>query len=396
MMFVEWFVWGLWFVPLWQYLNSLGFTASQIAWSYNTAAIAAVVSPVFIGVIADRYFSSQKVLAVLHLVGSGAMLLVAQQESFQAIFSLLLLYSLAYMPTISLTNSIAFRNLNDPSRDFPRVRVLGTIGWIFSGVLVGFVPAMLGFDDISSTNIPLIIAAIASLIMAVFSFSLPDTPPDATVTPMNISTLLGIDAISLMKDRNFRVFILCSFLFTIPLAFYYQLANGYLSQVGLTYATGWMSLGQVSEIFFMLALPFFLRRFGIKKVLLLGFIAAAVRYGFFVYGGTGHFFLTSLLFAGILLHGVSYDFYFVTAYMYVDKVAPIRSRASAQGFFALITLGLGEFTGNWVAGNVSEYYTLTEPIGALTVDWSGVWMFGMLIIIFVAMLFYFLFQEREG
>ena len=396
MMFIEWFIWGAWFVPLWQYLDKLGFSATQIAWSYSCTGIAAIVSPVLVGVIADRYFSAQKVLACLHAAGAVVLLAITQQTVFSSFLPLLLLYALIYMPTVAVTNSIAFINLEDTERDFPRVRVLGTIGWIFSGVVVGFLPTMLGFDDISTTNIPFVVTAVASILLAVYALFLPDTPPQGRGSKIDVKELLGLNALGMLKDRTFAVFALCSFLFCIPLAFYYQFANGYLTQVGLPNATGWMSLGQVSEIFFMVSLPFFLKRYGIKKVLLLGLITAAIRYGFFMIGGVENLFVYALLFGGILLHGASYDFYFVTAYIYTDRKAPAHMRSAAQGLLTLICMGMGSLIGNQVGGQVLEYYALVEPAGAETFDWFAVWGVGAGIIIAVMLLFLSAFRGSES
>lgn len=297
MMFIEWFIWGAWFVPLWQILNTNGFTPTEIAWSYACTAIAAILSPILVGSITDRFFPAQKVLSVMLLAGAGLMYLAAQQTEFSTFFPLLLGYSLTYMPTIALTNSIAFSNVDDVERDFPRIRVMGTIGWIASGIAIGFLPSWLGYGDISSSNIPLIITALSSALLGVFALTLPNTPPKST-GKLNLKVMLGLDAMVLLKDRNFLAFFVCSFMFSMPLAFYYIFANGFLTEVGMSNATGWMTLGQFSEIFFMLALPFFTKRFGIKKVLLLGLFTAAIRYGFFVYGSAEAWYLYSLLFFG--------------------------------------------------------------------------------------------------
>lgn len=335
MMFIEWFIWGAWFVPLWLWLNKSGFTAGEIGWSYACTAIAAILSPILVGSLTDRFFSAQKVLAVLMFVGAVLMYFAAQQTTFSGFFPLLLAYSLTYMPTIALTNSIAFANVPDVERDFPRIRVMGTIGWIVSGLVCGFLPQMMGYSDISPTNIPLLIAAGSSVLLGIFAFMLPDTPPKST-GKLDLKVMLGLDALILLRDKNFLVFFFCSFLFAMPLAFYYIFANGYLTEVGMQNATGWMTLGQFSEIFFMLALPFFTTRFGIKKVLLLGLITAAIRYGFFVYGGADQYFTYALLFLGILLHGVSYDFYYVTAYIYVDKSTGTHAYGGARANHALL------------------------------------------------------------
>lgn len=342
MMFVEWFIWGAWFVPLWLWLSKSDFSAGEIGWSYACTAIAAILSPILVGSITDRFFSAQKVLAVLMFAGALLMYFAAQQTTFAGFFPLLLAYSLTYMPTIALTNSIAFANVPDVERDFPRIRVMGTIGWIASGLACGFLPQMLGYADISPTNIPLLITAGSSALLGVFAFFLPDTPPKST-GKMDIKVMLGLDALILLRDKNFLVFFFCSFLFAMPLAFYYIFANGYLTEVGMKNATGWMTLGQFSEIFFMLALPFFTKRFGIKKVLLLGLVTAAIRYGFFIYGSADEYFTYALLFLGILLHGVSYDFYYVTAYIYVDKKSPRAYAYRRAGADHALLPGLRQF-----------------------------------------------------
>lgn len=395
MMFLEWFIWGAWFVPLWQYLNNIGFSTTQIAWCYSSTAISAIVSPVFVGVVADRYFSAQKILAGLHIAGAILLLALTQQKEFEYFFPLLLVYALLYMPTVALTNSIAFKNLDDVENGFPRVRVLGTIGWIISGVSVGFIPSLIGMGDISTTSIPFVVAAAASLALGIYSLKLPDTPATATSEPVRLGELVGLDAIKMLKDRAFLIFVVCSFLFSIPLAFYYQFANGYLSQVGMENATGWMSLGQFSEIFFMLSLPLLLKRFSIKKVLLLGLLTAALRYLFFMFGDAGSLGHYALLFGGILLHGASYDFYFVTAYIYADRKAPAHMRAAAQGFLTLVCMGFGSLVGNQIGGRVLEYCTLAQPVGAETFDWFTVWGIGLAFIVVVTVLFVALFSEKD-
>lgn len=395
MMFVEWFIWGAWFVPLWQYLNKLGFSPSEIAWSYSSTAIAAILSPVLVGVIADRYFAAQKVLGWLHLVGGALMLLLAWQTQFSTFFPLLVVYALTYMPTVALTNSIAFANIRDTEKDFPRIRVLGTLGWIASGLVVGFMlPPLLGMDNVSDTNMPLIVTALASVLLGLYSFMLPHTPPKVGQRT-DIKDLLGLNALGLLRDRSFAIFALCSFLFCMPLAFYYQFANGYLTQVGLENATGWMTLGQVSEIFAMLALPFLLKRYGIKKVLLLGFVTAGIRYVLFIYGGTADVLMYSMLFIGVLLHGVSYDFYFVTGYIYVDKKAPAHMRTAAQGLITLICQGFGSFIGNWLGGRAMTAFQLPEAHNGMTFDWFTVWGVGAAMVFAVMLLFILFFREKN-
>ncbi|EPQ5227985.1 nucleoside permease [Providencia stuartii] len=395
MMFIEWFIWGAWFVPLWLFLNKSGFTPSQIAWSYACTAIAAIISPILVGSITDRFFAAQKVLAVLMFAGAVFMFFAAQQTEFSSFFPLLLAYALTYMPTIALTNSIAFSNVEDVERDYPRIRVMGTIGWIASGIACGFLPSMMGFGDISATNIPLLVTAASSALLGFFTYFLPDTPPKGT-GKMSIKVMLGLDAIVLLRDRNFLVFFVCSFLFAMPLAFYYIFANGYLTEVGMKNATGWMTLGQFSEIFFMLALPFFTKRFGIKKVLLLGLITAAIRYAFFIYGDADHLFTYGLLFLGILLHGVSYDFYYVTAYIYVDKKTPVHMRTAAQGLITLCCQGFGSLLGYSLGGQMMEnLFSYGEPVNGQTFNWAGMWGFGAAMIVVITIVFMLMFKESS-
>lgn len=396
MMFVEWFIWGAWFVPLWQFLNTNGFTPTEIAWSYACTAIAAIVSPILVGSVADRFFPAQKVLSTMLFAGAGLMYFAAQQTEFSTFFPLLMLYSLTYMPTIALTNSIAFSNVEDVERDFPRIRVMGTIGWIASGIACGFLPGWLGYGDISATNVPLLLTAASSAALGAFSLLLPNTPPSST-GKIDIKAMLGMDALVLLKDKSFLTFFIASFLFSMPLAFYYIFANGYLTEVGMSNATGWMTLGQFSEIFFMLALPFFTKRYGIKNVLLLGLVTAAIRYLFFVFGGAEEIFTYGLLFAGILLHGVSYDFYFVTAYIYVDKKAPAHMRTAAQGLITLGCQGIGSLLGYRLGGILMEkMFAYDEPVNGLTFDWAGMWGFGAAMITVITIFFVMFFREPSG
>lgn len=396
MMFFEWFIWGAWFVPLWQYLNRLGFTPMEVAWSYSSTAIASLISPLLIGLVADRYIAAQKVMGWMHILGGLLMILLTWQTSFSSFFPVIVVYALTYMPTVALSNSIAFANIQDVNKDFPRIRVMGTIGWIASGLVVGFIlPIALRMDDVSDTSTPLLVAALASFFLGLYSFTLPNTPP-TTSQHQDILSRLGLNALGLLRDRNFAIFALCSFLFCMPLAFYYQFANGYLTQVGMKQATAWMTLGQFSEIFAMLALPFLLKRYGIRKVLLLGFATAALRYILFMYGGTSGMLVYSLLFIGILLHGVSYDFYFVTGYIYVDQKAPQRMRTAAQGLITLICQGAGDLVGNWLGGRAMTAFSLAEKKDGMTFDWTMVWGVGTTMVVAVMLLFFFFFREKEN
>lgn len=396
MMFMESFIFGAWFVPLWQFLSANDFTPSQIAWSYACTAIASLISPLLVGVIADRFFAAQKVLSFLMFAGALFMFAASQQTEFIGFFIFLMLYSLTYMPTIALANSITFSNIDNVEQDFPRIRVLGTIGWIFSGIVCGFVPTWLGYDDISSSNIPLLISVFGSFCLGIFALTLPSTPPSKK-SSVSLKELFGLDALVLLKDRNFLIFFFVSFMFSVPISFYYTFANGYLTEVGLDNATGWMSLGQFSEIFFMLALPFFIKRFGIRTILLAGLFTAALRYGFFAFANAEYWYMASLLFAGILLHGISYDLFFVTGFIYVDKKAEHKIRTSAQGLLVLACNGIGQLLGYNIGGALMEkMFTYSEPVNGLTFNWAGMWAFGAIFIAIIFIIFLLFFKEDKN
>ena len=400
MMFLQFFVWGAWFVTMWRYLNHLNFDGTQIGAAYSTTGWAAVISPFFVGMIADRFFSAQKVLAFLHLVGAGLMAWVSTITDPLLFFWVLLAYTVCYMPTLSLSNSISFAQMTNPETEFPPIRVLGTIGWIAAGLLVGFMPkSVFGLDTIEDTNIPMRIAAASSLLLAIYCMFLPNTPPKSTGQKVTASDILGLKALGLLKDRSFAIFILCSLLICIPLSFYYQSANGFLGEIGLKNAAAKMTLGQVSEFFFMLTMPFFLARLGIKKLMLVAMAAWILRYVFFAFGNTQSTLTTSLLYLGILLHGICYDFFFVTGQIYVDKKAPADIRAGAQGFIAFVTLGLGMIIGNLINGVVTRRYTVTSMTDGLettTHNWQAIWLIPAVMAVAVVGLFALTFADRTA
>ena len=385
MMFVQYFIYGAWLVTLGTFLGrSLGATGTQVGLAYMMPAIAAMLSPFVVGMIADRFFATERVLAALHLVGGVLLYLATMQSTFEGFAWLFLAYTLCFMPTLALTNSISFDNMQDPGREFPRIRVLGTIGFIAVGLIIG----ALGAD---ATALPLRIGAAASIAMAIYCLTLPHTPPHNAGKPLSARDVLGLDALALLKDRSFAVFVLGSFLLCIPLQFYYAFTNPFLNEIGVSGAAGKMTFGQMSEIGFMLLMPWFIVRLGIKRMLLVGMAAWTARYVLFAYGDAGSGMW--MLYLGILLHGICYDFFFVTGQIYVDQRADVRIRAAAQGFIALVTLGAGQAIGSWLSGRVVDMYA-TGAGTAVQHDWRAIWFVPAMGALGVMLLFAALFKPK--
>ena len=385
MMFLEYFVWGAWYVTMGTYLGSnLEFSGTQIGLAYGTLAIAAMISPFIVGLIADRFFAAERFLGVIHLIGAGLLYYLTQATSFGVFYSLLLAYSLCYMPTIALTNSLSFHQMKDPEKEFPPIRVLGTLGFIASVSLVSFMKV----EDQAS---PFMLAAVSSVILGIYSFFLPHTPPKSKGMKLSTREILGLDALALLKNPSFLVFFIASILICIPLQFYYTFANLFLNNIGMEYAGSKMTLGQWAEVGFLLVMPFFFKRYGIKWMLLVGMASWALRYILFAFGDLGP--NVWMLYAGIILHGICYDFFFVTGQVYVDKKSPESLRSSMQGLITFATYGVGLFIGSVVSGPIVDFYKTSD--NPTTYDWGEIWILPAAFSLVILLLFGFLFKEGK-
>jgi nucleoside transporter len=347
MMFLQFFIWGAWYVTAPNYLGTIGFTAGDFSWTYSVGPIAGILSPFFVGMIADRFFPAQKVLAVLHLLGGAVMLgaasLMKPDVNPTLINWAFFGHMLCYYPTLALTNTIAMKNIQSAEKQFPLIRVFGTIGWIVAGVGLSW---FLWDKKVEMFYV----AGGAAIVLGLFSFSLPSTPPTAT-GKAGIKDILGLDALVMLKDKSYLVFLISSMLICIPLAFYYQITSRVVEMAELPIGQT-MSYGQMSEIFFMLVMPFFFARLGVKKMLAVGMLAWVVRYFLFAFGAPDQ--VVWMILVGVIIHGICYDFFFVTGQIYTDKKAPPGIRAQAQGLLVLFTLGIGMLIGAQVAGMVEK------------------------------------------
>ncbi|MGH7476755.1 MAG: nucleoside permease [Longimicrobiales bacterium] len=388
MMFLQFFIWGAWYTTIAVYMTQQGMQ-TLTHWPYTVNPVAAIIAPFFLGLIADRYFATEKVLGALHLLGGAVMLTVPQASGAPALFiGLLLLYNLFYMPTLGLANSLAFHNIQDQEKQFPLIRVFGTIGWIVAGLFISFVLGGFVTGLPEQTPLPLYTTGIASILLGLFSFTLPHTPPPAAGQRVSVRSIVGLDALRQLGSRPFYVFIASSLLLCIPLAAYYNFTQIFLGAAGVENIAATQTLGQMSEVAFMLLMPFFFVRLGVKWMLLVGMAAWVLRYVLFALAAPAAVFW--MIVVGILLHGICYDFFFVTGQIYVDKKSTPAIRGQAQGFLVLVTYGVGMLIGAQIAGNVYNRFLGDAP--ALTLQqWQSFWLlpaaFAAVVLVFFALTF---------
>ncbi|CAM3741615.1 nucleoside permease [Flavobacterium chungbukense] len=392
MMFLEFFIWGAWFVTLGTFLgNNLKASGSETAAVFSTQSWGAIVAPFIIGLIADRYFNAEKILGFLHLAGAFLMYQMYQSTDIGLFYIYVLSYMVLYMPTLALVNSVAFNQMQDPEKEFANIRVWGTIGWILAGLVISFLFHWDSAEAVSNGLLKntFLLAGIAALILGLLSFTLPATPPKVNDEKVKIADIIGLDALKLLKDKNFLIFFISSILICIPLAFYYQNAHPFLTAAGVENPTGKMAIGQISEALFLLFIPVFFARFGFKKTILVGMLAWAVRYVLFAYGNGGD--LSFMLITGIALHGICYDFFFVSGQIYTNSKAGEKYKSAAQGLITLATYGIGMLIGFAVAGWITDNYKTVE--GA--VNWLIVWIIPAGIAFSVFLIFAFLFKDKS-
>ena len=416
MMFLNFFIWGIWFVTMGTYLTMgpIGADGGQTGLAYGTQCLGAIIAPFIIGMIADRFFSAQKILAILHLTGGGLLYYISTQTEFGSFYSLLLIYMIIYMPTLALVNAIALKQVSNPEKEFAGIRVWGTIGWIVAGLIIGWMawePAAelvkAGTSENASSeakatlseaasklNVTFLVGAVISVCFGLYSFFLPNTPPPKAGKNVSVGEILGLDALKVLKDKNYLIFFLASILICIPLAFYYGSANQFLNEVGMEKAAAKITMGQMSETLFLFLMPLFFRRFGIKQMLLIGMVAWVARYLLFAYGNMEE--SIWMLYGGIILHGICYDFFFVTGQIYTDQKAGAQVRSSAQGLITLATYGVGMYIGFWLAGNIADQHAIKDAAGkVINHHWQNIWIFPCLFAAGVALMFFVLFKNDK-
>lgn len=410
MMFFNFFIWGIWFVTMGTYLvlGKIGASGGQTSLAYGTQCLGAIIAPFIIGMIADRFFAAQKILGVLHIVGAGLLYMVSTQTEFSSFYTILLVYMIIYMPTLALVNSIALKQISNAEKQFAGIRVWGTIGWIVAGLVIlalAWEPAKAIVNAGTAANatdeakqalkeaasrlqVTYLVAAVTSAAFGLYCFFLPNTPPPKAGQNVSVGEVLGLDALKVLKNKNYLIFFVASILICIPLAFYYGQANLFLTESGMEGAAGKQTMGQMSETIFLFLMPLFFARFGVKQMLLIGMVAWVLRYILFAFGNTGSD--VWMLYIGILLHGICYDFFFVTGQIYTDNMAGPRVRSAAQGLITLATYGVGMYIGFYVAG----LYVDNNKAGNLH-DWKTIWLFPAIFAAGVALLFLVFFRNEK-
>jgi nucleoside transporter len=385
-MFLQYFIWGAWYVSMGAYLaNVLKFDGQKIGAAYGAFAIGSMISPFFVGLIADRYFASEKLLGILGLLGGAVLCLLPQARAFGSFYPMLIVYCALFAPTLALGNSLSLYHLHDAKRDFPAVKILSAVGWIAGGVTLSLLRG-------EQSPKQFYLAGAASIAFGAFALTLPHTPPKKIGQNVPISQILGLDALALMKKPSFAIFIVCMFLICIPLYFYFVNMAIYLTELRWEHITGWMTLAQISDCVFLFLLALMLRRLGYKKTIFIGILAWAGRYFFLAQSvNSSRALQSSLIFGAILLHGVCYDFLFIAGQLYVDAESNERMRGAAQGFIAFILWGVGAFVGTMLAGKVMEAHKLPQAIGSIQHDWKGIWMqpaLGATAVLFIFLIFF--------
>ena len=386
LMFFQFFIWGAWFVTMGTFLSQeFNSSGSELSLAYETQSIGAIIAPFIIGLIADKYFAAQKVLGTIHLFGAFLLYNAGISENFSFFYPYILIYMLLYMPTLALANSVAFRQMKDPSKEFAPIRIFGSIGWIIAGLLIGY----FSWESLNTLKNTFYMSSFISLILGVYSFTLPNTPPIIEKNKnKTISEIIGLDALKLLNDKAYLVFFIASILICIPLAFYYQHANQFLNEIGMEAAAAKMTLGQISEVLFLSLLPFFIKRFGFKSTLIVGILAWGLRYLLFSLGADG---MNSwMLILGIILHGICYDFFFVSGQIYTNLKCKPEYKSSAQGLITLATYGVGMLIGFRIAGYLTDLYVINDGH-----NWEKIWIQPSIFSFVILILFIFTFRNEQ-
>lgn len=385
-MFLQYFIWGSWYVSMGTYLSkALQFEGGQIGLAYGAFAIGAMIAPFLVGLLADRYFASERLLAFLGITGGLLLFALPMMTTFSSFYPMLILYCCTYVPTLALGNSLSLRHLDNQKRDFPLIKTLSSIGWIAAGITLSVV-----FKGEQSA-VQFYVAGATSIIFGLFSLTLPHTPPMKTGKDVSMGDILGLDALALLKKPSFAIFILCMFLICIPLYFYFVNMNQYVTELGWEFSAAKLSLAQVSDVVFLILLPIMLSKLGYKKTIFIGILAWASRYFLLAGSVDSATMQTMMIFSAILLHGVCYDFLFIAGQLYVDEEANERMRGAAQGLIAFILWGIGAFVGTNLAGVSQEANTLTQPVGIIAHDWTSIWIYpawGSVAVLVVFMIFF--------